>query len=204
VEQFVDQASSLVGAIDAGDLASTFQALDQGLGGRGPALNQIIAELSQVLRAISGQQGDLATIIDGFGRLGTPLAGGSDQIGALIDSLASSTGVLAQDRQKILTSIGQLTRLAGDLNREVLVPHLQQIETLLGQLDPVLGSLAKSRSQLGELAGRLKVFVDQIPKAVYNSTILFYAWFAGTVKPGGATAPLPGVPLLTQLLTPHR
>lgn len=205
VEQFVNQASNLVGAIDAGDLAASFQALDEGLAGRGPALNQIIASLTQVAHAINGQSGDLATIIDGLGKLGTPLANGSNQIGALIDSLASSTGLLATDRQKIISSIGQLTRLAGDLNREVLLPHLDQIETLLGQLDPVLGSLAQSRTQLGDLAGKLKIFVDQIPKAVYNSTILFYAWLAGTVKPGGGTEPLPvvGTPLLQSLLGPH-
>jgi phospholipid/cholesterol/gamma-HCH transport system substrate-binding protein len=205
VEQFVNQASNLVGAIDAGDLAASFQALDEGLAGRGPALNQIIASLTQVAHAINGQSGDLATIIDGLAKLGTPLANGTNQIGALLDSLATSTGLLATDRQKIISSIGQLTRLAGDLNREVLLPHLSQIETLLGQLDPVLGSLAQSRSQLGDLASKLKIFVDQIPKAVYNSTILFYAWLAGTVKPGGGTDPLPvvGTPLLQSLLGPH-
>jgi phospholipid/cholesterol/gamma-HCH transport system substrate-binding protein len=202
IEAVVGQAGQVLAALDAGDIASTVQALSQGLGGRGPELNQIIAQLAQVAHAVNGQDADLATVVDGFGQLGASLAPSSDQIGTLIEQLASGTSVLAADRQKLITAVSQLTRLATDLNAEVLDPHLGQVETLVAQLGPILASAVQSQSAVGGLVSGLDHFVTTIQRATYKGQLLIFLYLAGLVNDSGAILPLPRATSLQSLLEP--
>jgi phospholipid/cholesterol/gamma-HCH transport system substrate-binding protein len=204
IEAFVGQASDVLGALDVGDLASALQALSQGLGGRGPELNEIIVQLAQVAHAVSGQTSDLATVVDGLGQLGASVAPSSQQLGGLVDQLASSTTVLAVDRQKLIGTLTQLTRLAGDLNREVLVPHLDQVETLIADLGPVLGSLVQSQTQVEGLITGLDHFVTTIQHATYQGQLLIFLWLDGLVDDHGNILPLPRATSLSSLLAPPR
>jgi phospholipid/cholesterol/gamma-HCH transport system substrate-binding protein len=202
IEEFVSRAGDVLGALTAGNVASTVQALATGLTGRGPELNQLIAELAQVARAVAGQASDLGTVIDGLGSLGRSLAPASTQLGALIDDLTSSTGVLAANRQRLLSTLTQLTRLAGDLNAEVLVPHLAQVEGLIAELGPILGSAVQKQSQIGDLITGLRRFVDVFPHAAYQGQLLIFFFLAGAVLGTGTTVRTSAAPSLTDLLRP--
>jgi phospholipid/cholesterol/gamma-HCH transport system substrate-binding protein len=204
IESFAGEAATIAGALTSGDISAAVTALSQGLNGKGPALHQTIADLAAVIHTIAAQRTDLAAVLDNAGRLGASLASGSNEIGTLIDNLASTTAVLAQDRQKLIASVDQLSRLAGDLNTEVLQPHLAQLETILAQLNPVVADLVSNKSDLEGLVSGLHRFVDLIPQAVYQGQLLVSVWLAGLVKAGGATSPFTQsqLPSLTSLLTP--
>jgi hypothetical protein len=96
----------------------------------------------------------------------------------------------------------QLTRLAGDLNSDILGPHLTQIETLINQLEPILAAAVQSKSTLEGLVTGLRSFVDTIPTAVYRGNLLIFMWLAGLVNDHGGTTNLAASPSLTSVLAP--
>jgi phospholipid/cholesterol/gamma-HCH transport system substrate-binding protein len=203
IEVFTGEAANIVGALASGDLSSALQALSQGLDGRGPELHQVIVDLTQVAAAVASQQANLGTIIDSSGKLGASLAGGSAQIGVLVDDLAAATTTLAANRLKLIASLTQLTRLAGDLNSEVINPHLAQIEQLIANLSPILSETAQAKTSVEGLVTGLKTFVLALPKAISGGQILLNVWVAGLVHDGGATNPFtPSSPSLSSLLAP--
>jgi phospholipid/cholesterol/gamma-HCH transport system substrate-binding protein len=206
IEVFTGEAASIVGALTAGNLGSALQALSQGLGGRGPELHQIIIDLTQVAAALATQQDNLTTIIDSSAQLGASLAGGDAQIGVLVDDLASATTTLAANRQKLITSLTQLTRLAGDLNYEVIIPHLTQIEQLISNLSPILSQAAQAKTTVENLVVGLKTFVLALPKAFSDGQAILNVWVAGLVQDGGGTTSsfTPAAPSLTSLLAPPK
>jgi phospholipid/cholesterol/gamma-HCH transport system substrate-binding protein len=200
LEIFAGQAASVLAAITSGDLASAVRAIYEGIGGRGPEINAIISQLSKLLDALSAQQPAITATIDGLSRLGSTLAGGTGELTALVDNLTSATGVFATDRQKLMTALSQLTTLAANLNNDVLAPHLDQIESLLAKLDPVLGQLVASKPLLERLIDGLKAFVDIVPRARFGDSLALYAWIAGLMSANGQTHPLP----LTAVMSPAR
>jgi phospholipid/cholesterol/gamma-HCH transport system substrate-binding protein len=200
LEIFAGKAADVLGAITSGDLASAVRAIYEGIGGRGPEINEIIAQLSKLLDAVSAQQPAITATIDGLAKLGSSLAGGTGELTALIDNLTSTTGVFATDRQKLITALSELTTLSTTLNNDVIQPHLGQIESLLNRLDPVLGELVASRPLLEKLINGLKAFVDIVPRARFGDALELFAWVAGLMSPNGQTHPLP----VTTILSPRK
>ena len=90
IEQLAQEASVVVGALTADDLATTVQAGAEGLGGRGATLHRAIQDAAAVIGALADQQADIGTAIDGLAALGASLGPAHERIGIVVEELAAA------------------------------------------------------------------------------------------------------------------
>ena len=186
-EDLVHQAAEVIGAVTANDVSSVIEAGYKGVGGKGPALHQLIGDLAQLTNTLAGQQDKLAATVDGLGQLGSSLAAGSPQIGTLVDDLALTTQTLAANRDRIVQTLQSLVDLATLSNDTVLGPGAQRLHDLIMQIDPLLQSLVDGRATLEQLIPSVVRFTEQLDDAVRHDDLMVLAWlFTGT--PTGATS----------------
>jgi len=176
IEQLAEQASVVVGAVTADDLAVSVEAAAEGLGGRGATLNRAIRDAATVVSALADQQADLAAAVDGLGRLGEALGPSSGKLGEVIDALVAATEDVAGSRAGIVQAVDALVDLATVTNDVVLEPHTERLRTMLGQLNPLLGTLADRGDELALLITDLLRFTEAFPTALHNGNILLLAW----------------------------
>ncbi|MCI0344815.1 MAG: MCE family protein, partial [Chloroflexi bacterium] len=208
LEHVAERAIEVVGAIQTGDVSQILDAASEGLGGRGAQLDQIVDQLARLGEVFAGQQGDLAAIVDGLGRVGVELGAGAEDIGRFVDTLAGASDTLATQRERLVTTVAQLTELARVLNDVVLEPHGERLGILLTQLDPIAATLASSRQTIEDLVSHLEILATRVPLAVdRNHAILLYAWAAGIITLDGEVIPFPfegsrGAQAVVALLSP--
>ena len=192
IEHVAQRGIEVLSAIQAGDLATILNTGSQAFTGRGPELHDLIAQLARVGAAFADQSGPLGTVVDSLGALGQQLAAGASTIGPLIDNLAGATQTLAAQRQRLVATVTQLTGLAQALNTNVLQPHLEQLSTLLAQLDPIAATLAADHDTIGQLLANQAVVAEKAPHAIDAfHDVLIYAWLDSLRLPDGTIVPLP-------------
>lgn len=176
LEQVAEQAASIIGAVTADDVAALVHAGAEGLGGRGATLNQLIADAAAVAGALGRQRDAVATAVDGAGALGAALAPTSEQLSALIDELATVTGMVAGEQDRMVSTLQALVDFASTTTDVVLVPHADRLVTMLAGLEPVLGDLAARSDVLAGLVTDLLRFTEALPTAVHEGTLLLLTW----------------------------
>jgi phospholipid/cholesterol/gamma-HCH transport system substrate-binding protein len=182
VDQIAGRAGQLIGALAANDIGSIVQVGAQALGGRGPELHRLIAQLSQFSDLLGARSGDLGTAIDSLGRIGSSLAPLSARFGALLDSAAATTQVLTADRDRFFTSMGAFDKLASSA-ATIILSHADTLSELLSQANSFLGPLSQHQAVLANLADHVAAFVPKIPKAISKGQLLVAAWGDATLLP---------------------
>jgi phospholipid/cholesterol/gamma-HCH transport system substrate-binding protein len=209
VEQLAGRAGQLIGAVSANDLSAIVQAGSQALGGRGPELNHLIAQASQLVTALGQQRGAIGAAIDNLGRLGSSLAPLGGQFGTLLDSVASTTQMLVQDRDKFFAALKAFNQLAVTTNDVILQPHQQQFTQLILEANAILGSLADNKATLQSLTDNFAMFVPRIVKTISAGQLLVSIWadphvsiagVAAPAAPASAPASLPALPAYLAVL----
>lgn len=176
VEDLAAQAAAVVGALTADDLGSTISAAADGLGGRGQKLNELVRDAAQVAAVLADQQVAIESTVDSLATLGATLAPDADQLVRTVDRLATASGTVADSRDRIVAALDALVELATATNDTVLEPHSQRLADLLGQLQPMLGTLADRNEVLVDLLIDLDRFVRAFPTAVHNGSVLLLMW----------------------------
>ena len=183
-EQLTAQATEVLGALVADDLATIVDAGAEGLGERGPQLGALLEQLQGVVGTYAEQRDDIAAAIDGFAAMGEDLAAGSGTIDEALVELAQATSVLASDRERLVTTLEALTRMATATNDAVLEPHADELAALLERLGPIVAEVAAQRETLERfIAGQL-LFITRIDDNIVNGQQTQYVWGAGTVSDG--------------------
>ncbi len=183
LEQLADKAADVLGAVSADDLGGVLETAYLGVGGKGPKLKTMIAELTRVVDLLAAQRADLAGVVDGLGRFGSAVGAASDDVGALIDDLDGASSSLAVNRDKFISAVRELTRFARNMNDTVLEPHGEKLSKLLQQLDPIVATLADNHAQLETLIVGLDSFMANIDDTVRNGRLFLYVWFGGVLPP---------------------
>ncbi len=176
LEQLAQQASVVVGALTADDLATTIQAGAEGLGGRGATLHRAIQDAASVIGALADQQADIGAAIDGLAKLGASLAPVHDRLGAVVGELAAASEEIAGSRAGAVQAVEALVALATATNDVVLEPHTERLRTMLAQVSPILGALADRTDVLADLVTDLLRFTEAFPTALHNGQVLLLAW----------------------------
>jgi len=204
LEHVAQRALEVLSAIQANDLAAIVAAGAEGLGGRGDELHALIGQLAELGTALASESDELGAAVDGFGALGRSLADGAGELGALIDSLAGASETLGTQRDRIVDTVAKLTDLARALNDAVLVPHGQQLQIMLAQLDPIVATLAADRETVGQLLANVAVLAARAPHAIEDGKVLLYAWIDSIRMPDGTIMPinLSGAAAVANLLQP--
>jgi phospholipid/cholesterol/gamma-HCH transport system substrate-binding protein len=176
IEQLAQEASVVVGALTADDLATTVQAGAEGLGGRGATLHQAIQDAGAVLGALADQQADIGAAIDGLARLGATLGPAHERVGIVVEELAAATSEVAGSRAGAVDAVGALVDLATATNDVVLEPHAERLRVMLSQVSPILGSLADRTDVLADLVTNLLRFTEAFPTALHDGQVLLLTW----------------------------
>ena len=93
----------------------------------------------------------------------------------LLGNLATSTKVLADNRQQAITAVAQLSRLAAVQN-DVLDKYHGDIDRQIKQVDAILAVAATQTRQVGTLVDFLDLFIHALPKAIPNEFTQVYMW----------------------------
>ena len=183
-EQLTAQATEVLGALVADDLATIVDAGAEGIGDQGPQLAALLDQLQGVVGTYADQREDIATAIDGFAAMGSDLAAGSATIDESLVQLAQATSVLASDRERLVATVAALTRMATETNDAVLEPHAEELAALLERLGPIVAEVAAQRETLERfIAGQL-LFITRHDDNHVNGQQTQYVWGAGTVSDG--------------------
>ncbi len=202
LEELAARASAVLGAIDAGALATTIDAGDRAIGDRGEQVNELIAQTGDIVATLRDQQDTLIGTVDALGTIGAQFAPHAEDLVALIDSLDQATRTVAANRDRAVTAARSLVDLARVTNDQVLIPHTERIVGLLAEADPVLGALAARSSAISDLFDDIVFFNEVFPTVQANGQVLLQAWLDPSVllgNPGTSDVTDPAR-LLTQLL----
>lgn len=175
LEFVADSAIELLGAVNSSDVASIVQTGAQAFGGRGPELNRLISNLSDISATFASRTQQLTTIIDNLDRGTQTLANGADDLKTLLTNLATTSQVLADNRQRAIDAVHQLSRLASVQN-EVLDKYHQDIDKQIKQVDAILAVAATQTQQLGTVVDFLNQFIYALPKAIPVEFTQVYMW----------------------------
>ncbi|GAA2598496.1 MlaD family protein [Actinomadura fulvescens] len=191
-EEVVGQTGPLLKALASDDVAAVVNAGATALDGNGHKLNTMIAKSGDLVKVFADQRQQLASAVDQFARLGNSLAkGGADLERAPVE-LEKTTRLLRDNKEKILSVVARLTRMARELNDKVLEGRVQRFKGLLRDLDPVLAQLGNNRKRLTDLVNGLVTFTDKLPRASYDGQLLLYPLLR-LVWPDGSPV-IPGLP----------
>lgn len=191
LEVLADKAADVLGAIQADDFAAIIEAAFIGVGGKGDNLNRIVGDLETLAGVLAGQRSDLAAAVDGFGRFGSSVARGSEEVGALVDDLAEASGSLAVNRNKFVATVRELTRFAKGLNDQVIEPHGERLSKMISDLDPIVATLSENRGKLEDLIDGLDIFQNKLHRTIVAEMVTLFVWLSGVCDPAGGCTPLP-------------
>jgi len=204
LEDIAQQAITLFSAVSGGDLSTIVNSMAQAVNGRGTELSQVIAEFAQVSDVYANQSTNINAVIDGLAKLGASLGSHAPDIGTLIGNVSDATATMASQRDRLIVTLQRLTQLATSLDNHVLIPHADELRTLLAKVAPILGTVAKDKADLENLITNVVLLNSLLPRALLNRDLLLYAWFAGPPNGGRPTsAPLTGSQAITLLLAPR-
>jgi phospholipid/cholesterol/gamma-HCH transport system substrate-binding protein len=180
-EQLTAQATEVLGALVADDLAAVVDAGAEGLGGRGEQLGTLLTQLRDVVGTYAAQRDEIARAIDGFAALGGSLADGSATIDASLTRIAEATATMAADRERLVSTVEALTRMASQTNDVVLEPHADELAALLERLGPIVAELAGQRDTLESFIHSQLLFITRIDDNIVDGQQMQYVWGGGRV-----------------------
>ena len=195
LEFVAQEAINVLGSVVATDVAGLIESGAAAFGGRGQDLNTLITDLAVISRTLASRTDEIRRIIDGLDATTATLAAGSGEIADLLTNLATTTQVLADNRQRALTALEQLSRLARVQN-DVLVKYRSDIDRQIKQVDEILAVAAGQTAELSLLLGWLERFIVATPTVVPGDFAQVYGWFIPEpqdTRPDGAAGNRPGV-----------
>jgi phospholipid/cholesterol/gamma-HCH transport system substrate-binding protein len=122
-------------SLDPEGLGDLITNLEEDLEGNGPALNDALGGLSELVQTFAEKDDALLRIVDSFDTLTATLTTREQQLGAVMDAFAEASQVLADERQSIEELIGGLADLSTNglaLLGEHATDLRADIETLAG------------------------------------------------------------------------
>lgn len=177
LELITDQAVRVFGGIVSTDLATLIETGAEGFDGRGDELEALVEDVSVISTTLAERTQSIVRIIDRLGGAGGTLADGSDEIDTLFVDLAEATRVLREDRERVVTALDELSRLARVQNEAVFDRYLADVDRQLDQLDAILATVDDSSTQLVELVNWLEPFARAVPEGIPGDFAQVYGWF---------------------------
>ena len=198
-EQVVGKAGPLLTAISGNDLGAIVSAGSAAFDGKGPELQKMIGQANTLLGLFASQRENLDKAVTNLAQLGHDLAKGQDQLGKLPESLAKATKVLSDNRYQLLDTVKKITELARTTDNSVLLGRTAQLQRLLDELGPVISTLASDKTNLSNLIRTAQLFVERVPRGIYNGQLLLYPILSFNIYPSSSTSTGKATAVMTAL-----
>jgi phospholipid/cholesterol/gamma-HCH transport system substrate-binding protein len=166
---------TVLGAVNASDIATLAETGAQAFGERGPELRSLIDDLSTIGATFASRTSQITSVIDNFDLTAGTLAAGSGDVDQLLRNLATTSQVLADNRGRTITALDQLSRLAAVQN-SVLGRYRSDIDRQIKQADAIVGEAAKHTGELSQLVDWLEKFAVGTPKTIPKDFTQVYMW----------------------------
>jgi phospholipid/cholesterol/gamma-HCH transport system substrate-binding protein len=176
LEFVAEQAITVLSSVVSSDVATLVQSGAEAFGGRGTELHDLLSDLASISATLASRTTQIQQIIDNLDRTTVTLAAGAPEIADLLTNLADTTQVLADNRQRAITALDQLSRLARVQN-ETLDRYRGDIDRQIKQVDAVLAVAAGETTQLSVLIDWLDKFIEGSPVVVPGDFAQVYGWF---------------------------
>lgn len=175
LEFVAEQAVTVLGAVAADDVATLIQSGAESFGGRETELRSLIGSLETISDTLARRSGEITRIIDGFDATAGRLAAGSGDVGDLLANLAETTRVLAENRDRAVSAIEQVTRLAAVQNG-VIGRYRADIDRQIKQADDIVRIAAGETAELALVLDWLERFTLAIPKVIPQDMTQVFMW----------------------------
>lgn len=164
--EFVAQdVVTVLGAVNASDIATLAETGAEAFGGRGPELRGLIDDLSTISGTFASRTGQITDVIDNLDRTASTLSDGSGDVDQLLRNLSTTSQVLADNRFRTITALDQLSRLAAVQN-SVLGRYRNDIDRQIKQADAIVDIAAGETAELSNLVDWLEKFAVGTPKTI--------------------------------------
>jgi phospholipid/cholesterol/gamma-HCH transport system substrate-binding protein len=183
LEFVAEQAVNVLGAVTAGDVATLIDTGAASFTGRKDDLRTLIDSIDTYSAALASRTASIGAIVDNFDVAMAKFAGGADDLRGVLGDLATTTQVLAQNRDQAVTALRNLARLAAVQN-DVLDKYQSNVERQIRQVDGIVKIVAGQTTELKSLIDWLDRFVTVLPDIIPNDFTNVFAWVVpGSLDP---------------------
>ncbi len=182
LESISEKVGPVLAALGGQDLGRIVDAVAQAVKDKGPQLNELIKQVTDISDSYAAAAEDLQTTIDGFARLGDSLADKSSELDRMPGRLVLATDRIERDRKELKKAVEDLVELAEQFNAKIHSRHAERLKKLLLRLDRILDAMVRGRKTLKALVVNLRDGMLGAPSLTYKSQGLMQAWLAGFIS----------------------
>jgi phospholipid/cholesterol/gamma-HCH transport system substrate-binding protein len=175
LEFVAEQAIAVLGAVTAGDIATLVDTGASSFSGRKDDIRTLIDSLTVYSAALAGRAKGIGTIVDRLDVSIGAIAGVGDSLEGLLGDLATTTRVLAENRDKAVAVLRNLSRLAAVQNDELDL-YRADVEKQIRQVEGIVRVVAGQTTELKSLLDWLDKFVYGLPQVIPNDFTNVFAW----------------------------
>jgi phospholipid/cholesterol/gamma-HCH transport system substrate-binding protein len=175
LEFVAEEAINVLGAVTAGDLATLIDTGASSFSGRKDDIRTIIDSLATYSTALATRTQNIAAIVDHLDVSIGAVAGEGASLEGLLADLSATTRSLAENRDKAVSLLRNLSRLAAVQNVE-LDKYQANIETQIHQVESVVRVLAGQTTELKAVIDWLDKFVYGLPSVIPNDFTNVFGW----------------------------
>ncbi|MFL6154613.1 MAG: MCE family protein [Marmoricola sp.] len=172
-DQIKDQLNDLAlalgpnGANKSGALSGLVKSASHALGGEGETVNQTIANLSRAVRTLQDGSGDAFSTVQNLQVFTSALAESDQQIALFTARLDSVSGLLADDKKSVRTSIANLAVAVRKVERFVKT-NRAALKTSITGLTDVTAVVAKQQESLAQTLQAAPNALSNLIEAVHQ------------------------------------
>src|SRR5207248_3134003 len=222
VEEVLGALSMLLNGGGIDQLHTITHELATALDGRTPVTRDLLVRLRDFVGGLDAQKAQIIHAMEGIDRLTGIVRGQESTLTAAIDRMPAALGILADDRQRLVTMLGSVRRL-GDTAAHVLDASHADLVTNLRKLQPTLDTLAEVGTVIPKTLGVIATYptADTVEQEYFgdygnlaltldvSAKSLLHTFGPGLPLPSSGRprptmpgSPLPGLPHLPQLRLP--
>jgi phospholipid/cholesterol/gamma-HCH transport system substrate-binding protein len=185
LEFVAQQVVEVLGAVNASDIATLAETGAAAFAGRGDDLRELIGDLATISSTLAGRSSQITQVIDNLDNTAATLAGGSPELDRLLGHLDTTSQILADNRQRVVGALEQLTRLARVQN-EVLGRYRDDIDRQIKQADAIVAEVAAQTDELGSTVEWLHTFSVNVPRTIPGDFTQVFMWLIPAEGPPGS------------------
>lgn len=175
LEFIAQEAVTVLGAVNADDVATMIRTGAEAFGGRQAELHSLLSDLSTISHTLAERTRSITAIIDNLDSTALTLANGADEIATLFTNLATTSQVLADNRQRAIGALDRLTTLVDNQNR-ILDRYRNDIDKQIKQIDAIVAVAATQTEEVGRLVDWLNKFVKALPQVIPGEFTQIFMW----------------------------
>lgn len=188
LEQLVGSGTDAFGALSASQIAILLDEGERAFGGKGPQLNVILRQLSEVTAGYAGRTDELVSIIRSLDQLAGDLAPRTEANGEALQEMAETLAILNEHDEEFFALVRSLNEVADDGTR-ILDRHLDQFGTQIRGLRDLTDAVASEQEALGMLLVNLYRHNETVPLAERGNFVHVLLDVVLCGIPGGGDVP---------------